>query len=187
MTDKMAALPPVRRLVCGVNAQGRSVIVEDGPAPAISRGPARPGFDLRNLWVTTGTPAPIDQPDRIAEFPGFMPPAGGTVIKSIDFPPEPQDPAGKARSDEQTRRRLAAAPVERGVRRHPDGPHSGMHETDTIDYAIVLSGEIYAVMDEGEALMRPGDVLIQRGTSHSWDNRSSAICRVLFVMIDGKR
>ena len=74
------------------------------------------------------------------------------------------------------------------MRRKPEGArHAGMHETDTIDYAVVLSGEIYAIVDEGETLMRPGDVLIQCGTSHSWDNRSDEVCRVLFVMMGGVR
>ena len=183
----MKPLNPVRRIVCGIDARGKSVIVEDGVPPAVVRGPARPGFDLRNLWVTTTTPAAIDQPDRIGDFPNFMPPPSGTVIKYIDFPPEPSDPAERVKLHEETAKRQAGAPVERGMRRHADGPHVGMHETDTVDYAIVLEGEIYAVMDEGETLMRRGDVLIQCGTSHSWDNRSGEICRVLFVMIDGKR
>src|SRR5437879_2565187 len=83
----MKDLPPVRRIVCTVNDKGRSVIAADGETPSIRRGPVRPGFDLRNLWVTAETPARIDQPDRIADFPGFMPPPNGTVIKYIDFPP----------------------------------------------------------------------------------------------------
>jgi len=153
----------------------------------VRRGPPRPGFDLRNLWVTTETPARLELPDRIGEFLGFMPPERGTVIKYIDFPPEPRDPAERARVEAETAKRQANAPPERGMRRHADGPHVGMHETDTIDYAIVLEGEIYAVMEEGETLMRPGDVLIQCGTSHSWDNRSAEICRVLFVMIDAAK
>ena len=66
-----------------------------------------------------------------------------------------------------------------------DGKHPGMHRTDTVDYAIVLEGEIYAVMDEGETLMRAGDVLIQRGTNHAWANRSKRTARIAFVLIDG--
>jgi uncharacterized cupin superfamily protein len=62
-----------------------------------------------------------------------------------------------------------------------------MHRTETVDYAIVLEGEIYAVMDEGEALMRAGDVLIQRGTNHAWANRSGRTARIAFVLIDGTR
>ena len=65
------------------------------------------------------------------------------------------------------------------------GKHPGMHRTETVDYAIVLEGEIWAVMDEGETLMRAGDVLIQRGTNHAWANRSNATARIAFVLIDG--
>ena len=67
--------------------------------------------------------------------------------------------------------------------RHPDGPHPGMHETHTIDYAIVMSGEIWAIMDKGETLLKTGDVLMQRGTSHGWSNRSGEPCRVAFVLV----
>jgi uncharacterized cupin superfamily protein len=62
-----------------------------------------------------------------------------------------------------------------------------MHTTDTVDYAIILEGEIWALMDEGETLMRAGDVLIQRGTNHAWANRSAKTARIAFVLIDGKR
>ncbi len=61
-----------------------------------------------------------------------------------------------------------------------------MHKTDTVDYAIVMSGEIVAVMDDGETLLKAGDVLIQRGTNHAWSNRSDAFCRIAFVLIDGR-
>jgi uncharacterized cupin superfamily protein len=60
-----------------------------------------------------------------------------------------------------------------------------MHRTETVDYAIVLEGEIWAVMDEGETLLRAGDVLIQRGTNHAWANRSASTARIAFVLIDG--
>lgn len=61
-----------------------------------------------------------------------------------------------------------------------------MHRTQTIDYAIVLNGEIYAVLDDDERLMQAGDVLIQRGTDHAWENRSDTDCRMLFVLVDGE-
>ncbi|WJJ92553.1 cupin domain-containing protein [Neopusillimonas aromaticivorans] len=61
-----------------------------------------------------------------------------------------------------------------------------MHRTHSIDYAIVISGEIYALMDDGETLMRPGDVLVQRGTNHGWSNRSDAPALVAFVLIDAE-
>ena len=62
--------------------------------------------------------------------------------------------------------------------------HPGFHATDTVDYAICLEGEVWAVLDDDETLMRPGDVLIQRGTHHAWSNRSDRICRMAFILID---
>jgi len=64
--------------------------------------------------------------------------------------------------------------------------HYRFHRTNTVDYAVCLEGEIWAMMDEGEVLMKPGDVLIQRGTYHSWANRSDKLCRMLFVLIDAE-
>jgi uncharacterized cupin superfamily protein len=62
-----------------------------------------------------------------------------------------------------------------------------MHITDTIDYAILLQGELVAIMDEGETVMRAGDILIQRGTNHAWANRSDAVARIAFILVDGRR
>jgi quercetin dioxygenase-like cupin family protein len=64
--------------------------------------------------------------------------------------------------------------------------HPGMHKTRTIDYAIVLSGQIYAVLEAGEVLLRVGDCLIQRGTNHAWSNRTDAPCQIAFVMISAE-
>ena len=76
---------------------------------------------------------------------------------------------------------MGAQAADATTRRHP-----GMHKTDTVDYAIVLSGEIYAVMDEGEVLLRAGDCLIQRGTSHAWSNRTQEPCVIAFVLVAAK-
>jgi quercetin dioxygenase-like cupin family protein len=64
--------------------------------------------------------------------------------------------------------------------------HPGFHQTDTIDYAIVLEGEVWAVLDEAETLLKAGDVLIQRGTYHAWDNRGDQVCRIAFILIDAQ-
>ena len=76
---------------------------------------------------------------------------------------------------------VGAQVADAAARRHP-----GMHKTDTVDYAIVLSGEIYAVMDEGEVLLRAGDCLVQRGTSHAWSNRTQTPCVIAFVLVAAK-
>jgi quercetin dioxygenase-like cupin family protein len=62
--------------------------------------------------------------------------------------------------------------------------HPGFHKTDTIDYALVLEGEVWAILDEAETLLKAGDVLIQRGTFHAWDNRSESVCRIAFILLD---
>jgi quercetin dioxygenase-like cupin family protein len=72
----------------------------------------------------------------------------------------------------------ASGAMDPGASRHP-----GMHKTATVDYAIVLSGEIYAVMDEGETRLRAGDTLVQRGTNHAWSNRSETPCLVAFILV----
>jgi quercetin dioxygenase-like cupin family protein len=66
------------------------------------------------------------------------------------------------------------------------GRHPLMHRTESIDYAIVLSGEITMLLDEGEVLLKAGDILVQVGTNHAWVNRSNAPAVVAFVLVDGK-
>jgi len=183
-----AELPPVRRVVTGFDASGRSVFVEDGPAK-FRTNPDRPGLRSSPVWATGQLPVPVDDPDRSDLVRGIMPPPGGSVLKIVDLPPEPEDALERQRALEAAKTAIQHAGVapERGVRRHPDGPHPGMHETDTIDYAIVLSGEVYARLDEGERLLKAGDILIQRGTNHSWSNRSRAYCRIAFVLVEATR
>ena len=173
---------PVRRVLTGIDAAGRARIVEDGLAKAVKTIAARPGYRVTNLWATHGSPAPIGDPDRIGEVSGVLPPKHGTVVRIIDYPPEPKDPVERDRMA-----RASFATLFPDATHHAEGgPHPGMHETETIDYALVMSGEIYAIMDEGETLLKAGDVLIQRGTNHAWSNRSDDFCRIAFVLIDGK-
>ena len=174
-------LPTIRRIVTGDDAQGRSRVVEDAPAAAVRTVPERPGYRAVNVWRTTQSPALIDDPDSISGHEGILPPRQGSILRIIDFPPEPADPAERDR-----RIRATFGGIYKDAR-HDGRKHPGMHLTDTVDYAIVLEGEIWSVMDEGETLMRAGDVLIQRGTNHAWANRSNKTARIAFVLIDAKR
>src|SRR5262249_28005766 len=70
--------------------------------------------------------------------------------------------------------------------RHRGGPHPFMHRTESVDYGIVLVGEIYLIVDKGEILCRQGDIVIQRGTNHAWSNRSGSVCRIAFILVDGE-
>lgn len=180
----MATQPPLPRLiVTGHTAEGRSTFVSDGTPHRVRTVEERPGYRVSNLWALFGSPAPIDDPDRVAEVTGLAPPAMGSLIRIIDYPPEPKDPVERKRMFEALFSKLFPD----GRHLPPDAVHPGMHTTESVDYAIVLQGEIYAVMEEGETLMRAGDVLIQRGTAHAWSNRSDDFARICFVLIDGRR
>jgi Cupin domain len=175
------ALPSVRRVVTAIGKGGRSFILEDGPPPVTREVQERPGFRASNLWRTDDTPAPIHAEDCVHEHHGVMPPARGTVLRVIDYPPRHPDP--------EERKRQAAATFQRlypDMRHDVESPRPGMHTTLTLDYAIVLKGTITALMDDGECDLHAGDILIQRGTSHGWENRTDEFARVAYVLIDGR-
>jgi naringenin degradation protein FdeH len=170
-------LKPIRRVVTGHNAQGKSVIVTDGPSPHILTIPGVPTFGMTNLWVTDGTPADNTGAGDAAARPVVLePPASGTIFRVVEFPPD-HTLAGFDRTTAFESMGAGHA-MDRDASRHP-----GMHKTATVDYAIVLSGEIWALLDEGETLLRAGDVLVQRGTNHAWSNRSAGPCLVAFILV----
>jgi hypothetical protein len=175
------ALPATRRIVTGFDAAGRSCIIEDGVSPAMQLMPGRAGYRNNNIWRTIESPAPVGAPDSVLEHRGVLPPQRGTVLRVIDIPPESSDPGEAKRQTEAVFAAMFAdAHHDAGHVRHP-----GMHTTATIDYAILMKGELVAIFEEGETLMRAGDILIQRGTNHAWANRSKAIARIAFILIDG--
>ena len=173
--------PAIRRVLTGVDAQGRSSIIQDGPSPAVRTVPARPGYRITNLWRTAaGESVGVD--DSIAEHKGVSPPEGGTVLRIIDFPPEPADPVAlKAMLD------ATFSSMFRDADHQPKpGEHPGMHRTQTVDYALMLEGELVAIMDKGETVLKAGDVLIQRGTNHAWANRSGKSAKIAFILVDAR-
>jgi len=175
----MMALPVPRRIVTANREDGRSYIAEDGPSASHLTVPGRPGYAIYNLWRMTGL---ISEVDSALEQTGIHPPIGGNVIRIVDFPPSPKDP-------EARRKQFAATFGGPFKDARLDGAGSraaGMHITQTVDYAVMLQGEIVALMDEGEVIMKAGDVLIQRGTYHAWENRSNEMARIVFVLIDAK-
>ena len=172
----------VRRVVTGHNAAGRSIFISDGATPHVfSR--TKGSAVVHELWETAGTPADNrGNDDAIKRGHRLPPPKNGSVFRVIEYPPDSERLAAitheeKLPDDGSGR----AAASDRNSPRHP-----GFHKTATIDYAIVLSGEIHAMMDEGEVLLRAGDVLIQRGTNHAWSNRTSENAVVAFVLIDAE-
>jgi len=173
-------LRKIRRVVTGHDARGKSVILSDGPSPHVLALPGRADFGLTNLWVTDTAPATNQGDADAAARPVVLePPPGGTIFRVVEFPP---DKVAGAFDRE-------AAFASMGARHamDPDGArHPGMHKTASVDYALVLSGEIYALMDEGETLLAAGDCLVQRGTNHAWSNRSDAPCLVAFILVSAR-
>ena len=135
---------------------------------------------IRGGTVVDGSGAPASNAGAAdaADRPVVLePPRKGAIFRVVEFPPD-QAPGGFDR-------KAAFAAMGADHAMDPSASrHPGMHKTDTVDFALVLSGEIWALMDEGETLMRAGDVLIQRATNHSWSNRSGKPCRMAFVLLD---
>lgn len=168
--QKLPELIPVRRIVTGVNASGKSILVSDDAAQNVVRAPGAPVAQV--LWATGAGRAPGAEPAPAGHKFGFHS-EGGSLLRIVDFPPdESYDPA-----------KLTQFLDDHGVRDKDKPRHFWFHKTESLDYAIVLEGEIVAMMDEGETLMRAGDVLIQRATNHSWSNRSGRNCRMAFVLL----
>jgi hypothetical protein len=172
--------PPVRRVVTGHNAAGKSVFIMDQPAPMVNENNA--GVTVTELWETRATPASNkggDDPTRHAFR--LPPPKNGSNFRIIEYLPDKQRIAALRQGG------AAQSAMIQGYQRDLDNKrHPGFHKTDTIDYAIVLKGEIWALMDEGELLLKAGDVLIQRGTSHAWSVRTDEPATVAFVLIDAE-
>lgn len=160
-----------RRIVTGENEEGRSYIVSDGPTPNHFTAPYAPSF-VQAVWVTGESAAEGDEPAPQGHSFGFHSPKG-SLLRFVDFPPD------ESYKTDLIREFLDA----NNVRDKSEPRHFWFHKTHSLDYAICLDGEIYAMLDEGETLMRPGDVLIQRATNHSWSNRSNKPCRMAFVLL----
>lgn len=184
---KPAASPPAmfRRVVTGHGPDGRAVIMSDAPPPHVHQVGGSGGPHFVEVWSTGESPATIvpRRTEPVERGLVLAPPRGGTRLRVIEFPPET---AALRRTMEA---HAAAAFAEMGgadaARTHPGAPHPLMHRTQTVDYGIVLDGELTLVVDHGETTVRAGDIVVQQGTNHAWANRSGRPCRVAFVLIDG--
>jgi len=173
----------VRRVVTGHDENGKAVVVMDGPAPFLHLSPGRPGFWSNDIWRTGETPARIAaQPQEPTLGPRRqLPQPGGSVVRINCIPPDAGALDSAAIAREFAALGNTAASTHAGAGRHPM-----IHRTETVDYAIVLSGEIWMVLDDSETLLKAGDVVVQCGTNHAWSNRSAAPCMLAFILLDGR-
>ncbi|EMD82407.1 cupin domain-containing protein [Pacificimonas flava] len=176
---------PVRRIVTGHDADGRAIIQEDRLAPRVETMGGPRGATFTELWNVPAIPAPIDAASGEPPEDGIRlaPPPGGARIRIVDFPPEEVGAAEV--TPEAARAHFAHVGAAEASRHHPGSRHPFMHRTETVDYGIVMEGEITLLLDVGETVVRAGDIVVQRGTNHGWANRSGAPCRICFVLIDG--
>ena len=162
-----------RRVVTGINSDGKSYFVHNGPTPG------RWGLTANEeIWVDDPArpdPASAIDPVDVEQF-HLEPPLNGSVVRIITIPPigETPDVSPELRAE-------MASKFDTGDAMERDNP--GWHTTRTIDYGIVLSGEIVLEIDEGEVRLVAGDVVVQRATRHAWRNRGTQPCTIAFVLI----
>lgn len=174
----MTSNPELRRVVTSLDSSGKAVVLFDGENPHRELRPLR-GNISRAVWSTDSAPAVMQgNADRALGIKTTSPANGGTIFRIIDYPPA--QPEQEALDPNARMRELAHEPPIKGLPpRHPF-----MHRTRSVDYAIILSGEIDMLLDDSEVHLKAGDVIVQQGTNHAWVNRSGQVCRIAFVLVD---
>lgn len=162
-----------RRIITGHDAEGKSVIVIDGPPTPLGA-----------YWLTDSTPVDNTQSgDAGEQVRTLEPPRAGSIFRFAAIPPEDANV-----SPEERERRTAKmfAQMEAAHCRSDTSRHPGMHKTRTIDYVVLLSGEVTLLLDQGEVDLKPFDVVVQRGTNHAWVNKGTEPALLAAVLIDAK-
>jgi mannose-6-phosphate isomerase-like protein (cupin superfamily) len=176
----------IRRLVTGLDAEGRAVVVSDGPPPRNNDLEHVPQMSSALLWATAPDQAlPLDGADPTPSLRSQLPPPGGSCFLVVTFPPDSvyADPAfdAEAAAAEQ---RLASPGITELF--EPDNP--GMHTTDTVDYTVVLAGEVWLELDDGQlSHLRAGDTVVQNGTRHAWRNLGTEPVTLAVVQLGARR
>ena len=176
----------IRRVVTGHDRNGKAIVLSDGPVPTVHSNPIRPGQQSFEVWKTKSMPVPIaaEEPEPTTGPRSLQPPHNGNVFRISIVPPETEETRKLTPGEAQELFRKSGAGEASTFGK--GGRHPMMHRTETVDYAVVLEGEITLILDEGEVQLKAGDVVIQRGTSHAWSNRSGKKVKMMYVLIDGK-
>ncbi len=180
-------LRPVRRIVTGHNAEGKSIVLSDGPSPHVLENPTQQERGLTDLWRTNATPANNSGDDDAADTQVTLaPPVAGSVFRFFQIRPAAWDadiPAEeRAQRDAENFAKMGATGAHDSASAQP-----GMHKTDTVDYIILLSGQVSLLLDDGAVEMEPMDVVIQRGTNHAWVNHGDEPAVLAGILIDAER
>lgn len=170
----------IRRVITGHDENGKSVFIVDGDATAVKEMASMPGLALTDIWQTGGAPASNAGNADAADRPVVLePPANGTIFRVVEFPP---DSRWRGRAD--ARDAFGSIGADHATDDSSDDPM--MHKTATVDYLLVLKGEIWAILDDGEVCLKQGDVMVQRGTNHSWSVRTDEPCLLAAVLVSAE-
>ena len=172
-----AAASDIRRVVTGLDERNHAVVLFDSQ---ISLKQDSSVISSTNFWITDSTPPSLSKQDTANRPIGVSPPDNGTKFRLVEFAP----------LDSATEAKLPPEMIMKGVNHPPEKgipvKHPMMHRTRTLDYAVILSGEIDMMLDDTSAHLKQGDVIVQQATNHGWVNHGAQSCRILFVLMDSK-
>jgi len=177
------SIAELRRVVTGKTRGGKAIIVQNGVSPRVVTTETLPGLTLVEVWATDKPPTlPVAPVDLTMTMKSFVPGPGGTRFRIVQFP----GASTRAFDQEAFRREyLVKAP---GLAEAMELQDSGMHTTDSVDYGVVISGEITLEVDDGASVrLKRGDCVVQNGTRHAWRNSNVAPCVMAFVLVGAAR
>lgn len=164
-----------RRVIVGSDSMGRSAVLSDGPVSTWVK--RLNGLLVMEAWRTAAVPSSPESEildDEELRFPGLH----GVSVRIAVFPPDREIDSSASASYDAS---IAAVYGDAGER--PSRVVPGMHKTETVDIVTVVDGEIWAILEEGETLLRAGDCLVQRRGWHAWQNRSDRPCTVVSTVV----
>lgn len=176
-------IKPLRCIVVRDDDKGeKSIALSDGPSPDVHIDPARPGFAATRMWVTDRTPACL-QNETLAMPHAMEPPKSGSLCRYLQIPPDAAW-QGKVGAKE-VKNYFAAMGSPAASTYSGNAPHPYMQKTRTLDFALIIEGEITLVLDLEEVHLSAGDTVVLRGANHAWSNRSIKPCIIAMSMHDG--
>lgn len=168
----------IKRYVTGHNKDGKAIVTYDDFAPNAVPLKGWPGAGVTEIWVTGEMPVDnMGESDQSLRPLQHDPTPNGTIFRVVEIPPESKS----AIDTEATFAQLGSGnkPRDEDKAKHPT-----MHKTNSVDYLVVISGEMWMIMEEGEVLLEAGDCIVQRGTNHAWKNTSDKPCLLAAVLVD---
>lgn len=179
----------MQRIVTGHSKSGKSIFKSIGEPPCVVRMESAPGLEAVEVWATEDIPTiPVKGDDPTVGLKSFSPGPGGTRLRISRIPSEKELAQALPEGIDPVAFRQEHIEKVPGIGEALEIQNFGMHTTDTVDYGIVLSGEIWLELDDGaEVHLTQGDCVVQNGTRHAWRNRGSGPCIMAFIMVGAKR